>query len=135
MPVAPLGFFKRFDEFRPLQDRKHIPRNTRGIYVLLKHEGKAFNVIYVGMAGGDKTGIHGRLNSHFKSERKNGKWSHFSIFEVHDNVTRATIQELEGLFRHIYRQDSKSQKYNRQKKFKLFKLIHKDIVKWKEKGK
>ncbi|MBI5025000.1 MAG: GIY-YIG nuclease family protein [Candidatus Omnitrophica bacterium] len=131
MPVAPLSFIKRFDEFRPKDDRKHIPKNTRGIYVLLNQEGNAFNVVYVGMAGGDKAGIHGRLNSHARSERKKEKWSHFSIFEMHDNITRETIQELEGLFRHIYRKDSQSLKLGIHKKFKGFRQIHKDLSNWK----
>ncbi len=132
MPVAPLSMIKRFDEFRPLKDKKYIPPNTRGIYVLLKQERSSFNVIYVGMAGGDKTGIHGRLDNHSRSKRKKGKWSHFSIFEVHDNINRETIQELEGLFRHIYRKDSQSQQFNRQKKFKPFKLVHRDLGNWRK---
>jgi hypothetical protein len=131
MPIAPLSLFKRFDEFREKDHRKYIPKNTRGIYVLLNQEGEAFNVVYVGMAGADKAGIHGRLNSHCRSKRKIGKWTHFSIFEVHDNVSRETIQELEGLFRHIYRRDSQSQQINRQKKFKRFKQIHKSLNNWK----
>ena len=131
MPVAPLSFIKRFDEFRSKDDRKHVPSNTRGIYVLLNQEGDAFNVVYVGMAGGDKTGIHGRLDSHAHSKRKKENWSHFSIFEMHDNITRETIQELEGLFRHIYRKDSQSLKLGIHKKFKGFRKIHKDLSNWK----
>ena len=131
MPVAPLNIFKRFDELREKNDKKYIPKNTRGIYVLLNQDGDAFNVVYIGMAGADKAGIHGRLNSHSRSKRKIGKWSHFSIFEVHDNITRETIQELEGLVRHIYRSDSKSQQINLQKRFKKFKQIHKKLNTWK----
>ncbi len=131
MPVAPLSLIKRYDEFRPMDDKNSIPKNTRGIYVLLKHRGEAFNVVYVGMAGGDKSGIQGRLNSHARSLRKKGKWSHFSLFEVHDNITRETIQELEGLFRHIYRKDSLSLKLGIQKKFKGFKNVHIDLNIWK----
>lgn len=132
MPIAPLSLFKRFDEFRSALDKKFIPPNTRGIYVLLKQNGDSFDVVYVGMAGGDKTGIHGRLDRHFRSKGKKGKWSHFSVFEVHDNVTRSTIQELEGLFRHIYRRDSTSQQFNRQRKFKMFKQVHRPLTKWRQ---
>jgi hypothetical protein len=131
MPIAELSIIKRYDEFRLKDDRKHIPKNTRGIYVLLNKEGDAFNVVYMGMAGAEKAGIHGRLNSHSRNKLKTGKWSHFSIFEVHDNITRETIQELEGLFRHIYSRDSLSQKINLQKRFKKFKKVHHDISKWK----
>ncbi|GAF97179.1 unnamed protein product, partial [marine sediment metagenome] len=32
-------------------------------------------------------------------------WTHFSIFEVWENITENEIKELEGLFRQIYRKD------------------------------
>ena len=130
MPVAELFLIKRYDEFLPKKEIVNIPKNTRGIYVLLKKDGKSYNVVYVGMAGGDKAGIHGRLNSHSRS--KKDLWDHFSLFEVHDNIPRETIRELEGLFRHIYRNDGKSQQGNRQKKFKKFSKIHTKLSKWKE---
>jgi hypothetical protein len=131
MPVAALNLIKRFDEHLPKDAKKHIAKNTRGIYALLKKAHNAYNVIYIGMAGGDKSGIRGRLNAHSRSKRKKDAWDHFSIFEVHDNVSREVIQELEGLFRHIYRKDSRSQRFNRQKKFKRFSKIHVPISDWK----
>lgn len=50
---------------------------TRGIYVLYKyrHHYDAYNVVYVGMAGGDKAGVRGRLYRHASS--KGDDWSHF----------------------------------------------------------
>jgi len=131
MSVAPLSLIKRFDEFCLKDDINKVRHHTRGIYVLLNQEGNAFNVIYVGMGGGGKSGIHSRLVTHTRSERKSGKWSHFSIYEVHDNITRETIRELEGLFRHIYRKDSLSQQFNRQKRFNRFKEIKKSLP-WNE---
>jgi len=131
MPASELFLTKRFDEFLPKKEKKNIPSNTRGIYVLLKKRGKSFSVIYVGMAGGDKTGIHGRLDAHSRSKRKKDEWDHFSLFEVHDNLSRDVIEELEGLFRHIYRKDKKSQQFNRQKKFKKLSKVHKDLSEWK----
>jgi hypothetical protein len=34
-------------------------------------------------------------------------WSHFSVFEVNANVSEREIKELEGLFREVYRKDTK----------------------------
>jgi len=130
MPVAELSLIKRYDEFLPLEAMRKIPANTRGIYALLKKKGNAYNVIYVGMAGGDKTGIHGRLNAHARSKRKKDKWSHFSLFEVHDNVSRAVIQELEGLLRHIYRRDQQALEFNRQRRFKKLTKVHERLENW-----
>jgi hypothetical protein len=48
----------------------------------------------VGMAGGKSTGMNSRLHSHDESKRK---WTHSTVFEVNDNITRAEIAELEGL--------------------------------------
>jgi hypothetical protein len=132
MPVAALNLIKQFDEHLPKNAMKHVAKNTRGIYALLKKDHNAYNVIYVGMAGGDKSGIHGRLNVQSRSKRKKNAWEHFSIFEVHDNVSREVIQELEGLFRHIYRKDSLSQRFNRQKNFKRFSKVHVPIGDWKD---
>ena len=132
MPVAQLFLIKRSDEFCPKSEKKHIPKNTRGIYALLKKAGDSYDVIYVGMAGGDKSGIHGRLNSHSRSKRKMNKWDYFSIFEVHDNLSKDMIKELEGLFRHIYRKDSKSQQFNLQKKFKKLSGVRLPIIQWKK---
>ena len=74
------------------------------------------DVVYVGMAGGEvKSGIGGRLRSH---KRKKGKaWTHFSAFEVWDNIREDEVRELEGIFRHIYRKDSRAGKLNKQKAF------------------
>ncbi|MEW6508887.1 MAG: GIY-YIG nuclease family protein [Bacteroidota bacterium] len=130
MPSSELFLIKRYDEYLPKNDKKYIPKNTRGIYALLKKNGKSFNVVYIGMAGGDKTGIHSRLNSHARSKKKKDSWDHFSIFEVHDNLTREIIKELEGLFRHIYRKDEKSQQFNKQKRFKKFRNIQNSLSKW-----
>ena len=85
MPVSNLRFFKRCAEWLPRSEIRTIPKNTRGIYTLLKKTGKdKYQVLYVGMSGGNKAhGIHYRLSSHTKSKRKNKtKWDYFSFFEV-----------------------------------------------------
>ena len=58
------------------------------------------SVIYIGMARG-KSGAKARLKA--QRRHKADLWSHFSVFEVWDNISREQVQELEGIFRHIYR--------------------------------
>jgi len=79
-----------------------------------------YDVVYIGMAGGEKAGMRGRLKRHKNS--KGREWTHFSVFEVWDNIREEEVRELEGLFRHIYRKDTKANRLNKQKSFK--KLSH-----------
>ena len=71
------------------------------------------NVVYVGMARGERSGIKGRLRTHMKS--KPDLWTHFSVFQVWDNISAQEVEELEGLFRHIYRYDTQANQLNAQK--------------------
>src|SRR6266704_1932221 len=104
-----LRLIKRFAEFRPANTIAEIPGKRRGIYVLYKQRSKAgkryYDVVYVGMT---TAGIRGRLNKHLRSRRKKGLWTHFSAFEVWENVRDEEIRELEGLFRHLYRKDTRA---------------------------
>jgi hypothetical protein len=95
-----------------------IPNNTRGIYVLLKKiTGRdKFDVVYIGRTAGNVGDIYGRLEDH--SKRKHRKWNHFTLFEVHDNITKAEIQELEGLILCIYRKDSRANRHNVRLRYK-----------------
>jgi hypothetical protein len=69
------------------------------------------------MAGGEKkAGINGRLRSHLK--KKANQWTHFSAFEVWDNIREDEVRELEGIFRHIYRKDTRANRLNKQRSFK-----------------
>ena len=113
--ASPLRLLKRRVEFVPLADVNAIPRGLRGIYVLYKHRPRAqrYDVVYVGMAA--EGGIKPRLRSH--RAKKRGLWTHCSVFEVWDNVATADIRELEGIFRHIYRTDSRAAKLNVQRSF------------------
>jgi hypothetical protein len=117
MATSELKLIKHCVEYLPQSDILRIPRYTRGIYVLFeKHSGGKFNVVYVGMAGGEKAGIQGRLRSH--QRRKGNLWTHFSAFEVWDNIREEEVRELEGLFRHIYRKDTRANRLNHQRGFK-----------------
>jgi hypothetical protein len=113
-----------------------VPRQRRGIYVLYQHRKQSgrdkYDVVYVGMTvTGRRGGIRGRLKSHFKSKSKRNLWTHFSVFEAWDNIRDEEIVELEGLFRHIYRDDSQANRLNRQRGFKKLRNIRtKDFLKW-----
>jgi hypothetical protein len=113
MPWSPCRFIKQVAEFVEKKYWDNVPNNTRGIYALLnsvKHD--KFDVVYVGMAAGRTSGMYARFQKHLKSKRL--RWTHFTVFEVHDNITPGEIAEIEGLFRHMYRKDSRTNKYNRQ---------------------
>jgi hypothetical protein len=137
MPVSELKLIKRCVEFCDVNKITRIPHNTRGIYVLFNHhriKGEdRYDVVYIGMARGTKSGAHSRLNAHRRSKRKKDKWTHFSLFEVWDNITEAEVAELEGLFRHIYRKDARANPLNVQKGFKKLKNVGKrKLEDWKE---
>src|SRR5438093_5263609 len=113
MPVAPTRWVRRLAEFCPKADVDSVPRGTRGIYVLFnRRRNGSFDVVYVGLSG---SGMRGRLRSHRRSSAKAKEWTHFSLFQVYDNVSDAEIAEVEGLFRQIYRNDSKANRLNIQK--------------------
>jgi GIY-YIG catalytic domain-containing protein len=105
-----------------------IPPGTRGIYALLKYRKKIknFDVVYVGMTN---RSIRRRLNSHKRSKTKgvDGVWTHFSIYEVWENIKKEEIEELEGLFRQIYRYDTNANKLNKQRGYKNLKRLKRNI--------
>lgn len=72
-----------------------------------------FDVVYVGMT---TSGMKSRLKSH--RQHKKDLWTHFSAFEVWENIHNEEIVELEGLFRHLYRKDSRANALNSQRRFK-----------------
>ncbi|MGA6982807.1 MAG: hypothetical protein WCC95_13920 [Candidatus Sulfotelmatobacter sp.] len=129
MAVSELKLIKRCVEFCDVDEIQQIPYNTRGICVLFKkcrRKGEdRYDVVYIGMTRGPKSGARGRLSAHERSEKKKGKWTHFSLFEVWDNITEAEVSELEGLFRHIYRKDTRANPLNVQKGFKKLKRVGK----------
>ena len=129
MPRAKLRLIKRCAEFKSRDEISQIPPKTRGIYILLKFRPrlKMYDVVYVGMSSlGQKCGARSRLKAHAKSKRKGARWTHFSIFEVWDNIAPSEIEELEGLFRHIYRKDTRANKLNRSKRFGKLRKVRSD---------
>ena len=126
MPVSSLRLVKRSAEFISKESVNQLPRRLRGIYVLYKQRHRGVHPKFDGMAAaGRRGGIRGRLTSHAKSKRKGKLWTHFSAFEVWDNIRDEEIAELEGLFRHIYRKDPAANRLNIQRGFKKARKLDK----------
>jgi len=143
MPQSPLRLVMRSGEFIPKEKLKDLPRGLRGIYVLYNSEPNPrnpkrpkYNVLYVGMASvGRRGGIRGRLFSHSRSKRKGSEWSHFSVFEVWDNIRDEEVVELEGLFRHIYRRDATANRLNIQRSYRPLRNVRVIALKqWSKSG-
>jgi hypothetical protein len=110
MSIAPLRLIKQCIEWRQCAPNEiiHVPSHIRGIYVLFKQrQENIFDVMYIGMAGADTAGVDSRLRRHLRSKSKSQS-THFSVFEVHDNIREEEIKELEGILRHIFRRDSRA---------------------------
>jgi hypothetical protein len=125
MPLqSPLRIIKRWRRYESRGVWKYLPKNTRGVYVLYKEQNqsiskrrtgkdKIVHVVYIGIAGG----IGGRLRSHHRSKKKD--WTHYSFFEVHDNIRSDEIRELESfllaIFCHDPRIELENQRYGSQR--------------------
>jgi len=124
MEQSHLRLIKRSAEYLPVDDFLLLPRGIRGIYVLYKFVRKTgrYNVVYVGMTrAGSGGGVRGRLRKHKK--KKAGLWTHFSVYEVWDNIRDDEIVELEGIFRHLYKFDTSANKLNIQRGYRKLKLV------------
>jgi hypothetical protein len=109
-----------------------IPPITRGIYVLYREglghgKRRILRCFYIGVGGISKnaagSGVGGRIKHHAKSESKRHKWTHYSFFEVHDNISREEILELEGLFLRIFQHDPRIKLANVQLDSKTLKRL------------
>lgn len=146
MPESELRLIKRCAELRPKDQVDRVPRGLRGVYVLFeyhpyerKRKGRNpgrrkgrykgwFDVVYVGMAGvGHRAGARGRLKQHLK--KKGRLWSHFSVFEVWDNIREDELRELEGILRHIYRFDTRANRLNVQRAYKKLAIVRNNQLK------
>lgn len=99
MSRSPLRLFKRalIHRERDAQDGWRLPAGTRGIYILYNQRARSkdiFEVVYIGVGGTKlKRGIGERIWNH-RRDGKKSKWTHYSIFEVHDNISGEEILEL-----------------------------------------
>ena len=133
MPISPTKFIERCAEWIPKSQSNLVSSGTRGVYALLHFHRRSdkYDVVYIGMAA--RGGIKSRLRSHRRSQTK--IWTHFSIFKVWDNISESEVEELEGLFREIYRKDGRANRFNKQKKCKkLQKVRVDDLAEWKNKA-
>jgi hypothetical protein len=126
-----LRFIKRWKRYEPRKNWSQIPRDTRGVYVLYRRgSADSYNVVYIPVAGLGMTGGGGarsRLRRH-NSRIKN--WTHYSVFEVHDNVTREEIREFEALLLGIFRRDPRIELTNKRKGSKKLYQLQK-VSHWK----
>jgi hypothetical protein len=121
---SPLCIVKRWKKYVPKEgSSSEVPRMTRGFYVLYKQRTRGhYEVRYIGIGGlGSKSAIGGRIKSHVKRT----DWSHFSFFEVHDNISAEEIRELEGLLLAIFADDSRIELSNVQKGSRKFSAARK----------
>ena len=129
MAKSELRLIKNVLEYQSIDNIEIVPNKTRGIYALYmrSRNRRNFDLVYVGMARGSKTGIKGRLQSHKKN--KGGLWTHFSVFEVWDNIVETEVEELEGLFRHLFKFDTKANSLNKQRGYKKIRKVRKQTEK------
>ena len=101
-----LRLLKRWHRYMPRESWRAVPPMTRGFYVLYKKapRAKCYDVQYIGFdaAGKKGSGVRARLKAQVARRRQ---WTHYSLVEVHDNVTRDEIRQLEALLRQIFRDD------------------------------
>ena len=133
MPKSELRLIKHALEYVKQSEIKSVPRGARGIYVLYKRRGSPnadsnhYDLVYIGMAAKN---IRNRIKTHIRY--KGGLWTNFSCFEVWDNISDEEISELEGLFRHLYKYDSRANSLNKQKSYKKLILVKRRTKKeWK----
>ena len=123
MAQTPLRLVKRCAEYVEVERIFDLPGGLRGIYVLYRKRSRrgaiCYDVVYVGMAS--RGGIRARLKSHRR--KKAGSWTHFSVFEVWDNIRDEEVRELEGLFRHLYRYDSRASPLNAARSYKALRPL------------
>lgn len=115
-------------EYRHITELDVVPKQLRGIYALYQKRGKSYDLVYIGMSGKGANGkIRKRLFSH--KRKRVGDWTHFSYYEVWDNITDTGIQELEGLFRQLYRYDDRSNALNIQQSHKPLVKVRRETEK------
>ena len=123
-----LRLIKTALEYRHIDDLPHVSQGLRGIYALYKKNGCSYDVVYVGMSGKGADGkIRKRLYSH--KRKRAGDWTHFSYYEVWDNITDIEIQELEGILRQLYQFDTRSNALNIQQTYKPLLRVRRDTEK------
>ncbi len=117
MSESELRLIKRSERLLPVDKINSVPDGLRGFYVLFNYSKNtdSYNVVYVGVSSTRSDDGHLRWKLKAHSKKKEGLWSHFSIYEVWENIHGNEIRELKGLFREIYKKDSSANKLSKQK--------------------
>lgn len=124
-----LRLIKQWKRYEPRKNRTRVPRDTRGVYVLYnKRSAEKHEVVYIGVAGLGKTGGGGILSRLRMHNRRIKNWTHYSFFEVHDNVTSDEIRELEALLLGIFRDDPRIKLANKQKGSQKLRLLRSESL-------
>jgi len=113
---SPLRLIKSWRRYAKRETVGEVPPITRGVYVLYKEDAGDYKVSYIGVGGLSavaKSAVTSRLKSH-ALHRPKKDWSHYSVFEVHDNITHDEIRELEALMLGIFRDDPQIELKNTQ---------------------
>ena len=134
MPESPLRLIKRCAEYKTTGEINALGFGRRGIYVLYRKrriQGKdTYTVVYIGLA---TRSMRGRLYRHRRT--KKSLWTHYSAYEVWDNIRDEEIIELEGLFRHFYKKDPRASGLNVQRGFKRIRNVREnDLTEWPSSG-
>lgn len=128
-------------EYRQLDELSAVPKGVRGVYALYMRRGRFYDMVYIGMSGKGANGrVRNRLIQHSRNKVK--VWTHFSYYEVWDNISDTEIKELEGIFRQLYRFDSRANNLNKQVTHRSLISVRKDTeqhlglipVSWKSLG-
>lgn len=102
MKVSPCYLFCRSLELCSAAEIEFVPPATKGIFVLYRHiENDLMELVYIGAGMGDQDGLKGQLQMHRNLQHH--AWTHFSIFQVWENIPKKQMKELAGFFRHVYR--------------------------------
>ncbi len=104
---ALLRLIKRWRRYERRGDLRLVLLVTRGIYVLYRLKHGRYEVVYIGVAGVSKSAEERNSQSSPKSRQKPERLDSLLFFEVHDNVLREEILEIESLLLGIFRDDSR----------------------------
>lgn len=132
MSASPCYLFKNSFVHKKASDENiaALPDKVRGIYILFKEDKECMNAVYVGITRGKAIGVKSRLRSHLVKKTK-GSWTHFSFFEVWDNIPKEQVEELEGLFLNIFGKDRNGLGLNKVKtNTKLSSIARKGNADW-----
>jgi len=134
MPESPLRLIKRCAEYKTTAEINALGFGRRGIYVLYRkrriQSKDTYTVVYIGLA---TRSMRGRLYRHRRT--KKSLWTHYSAYEVWDNIRDEEIIELEGLFRHFYKKDPRASGLNVQRGFKRIRNVREnDLTEWPSSG-